>query len=188
MTRHKRPAVTLLAAARRHFCGIGTRRTKFALNKLSRTSTFAKALRLALEIEDQNLTAKTYHGGDIGVYTYDQISDIRKHAGIMELVEVCEAQGWPFGIEKSVSFGVTHVIYFELPKVGQVSWHFSPPPDLGLPIYQGVWDQQQNSTLRKLENAIQLLLKIVPANECGRSVAPEVRQQVRLTDPIFIMS
>jgi len=80
MTRHKRPAVTLLATARRHFCGIGTRRTKFALNKLSRTSTFAKALRLALEIEDQNLTAKTYHGGDIGGYTYDQISDIRKHA------------------------------------------------------------------------------------------------------------
>ncbi|MGA3074148.1 MAG: hypothetical protein ABSG56_10695 [Bryobacteraceae bacterium] len=185
MSIHQRPAVTLLNAARHHFCGIGTRRTKLALNKLSRTSTFARALRVALEIEDQNLTAKKYHGGDIGVYTYDRIAYFNKYDAIMQLVEICKLEGWKCGIQKSTVFGASHVV--ELPEMEQISWHFSPPSNHVVPEYDGVWDQKQNSTLRKLEKAIQPLLKVAQLIE-GRAVSQHVRQQVLLTDPIFMVS
>jgi hypothetical protein len=188
MSRHQRTAVTLLNTARQHFCGIGTRRTKLSLNKLSRTSMFARALRVALEIEDQNLTAKKYHGGDIAGYTYDQIAYFKKHDGIMRLVEICTLEGWTFGIVESLTFDATHLIYFDLPGVEQISWHFSPPSDHGLPEYDGVWDQKQKSTLRKLENAIQTLLKAARVNDKAEPVAQGVRQPVRLTHLISVVS
>ena len=44
----------------------GTRKAKLALNRLGKTDVYARALRIALEIEDANLNAKRYFGGDIG--------------------------------------------------------------------------------------------------------------------------
>jgi hypothetical protein len=154
MSRHQRVAATILNIARKQFCGIGTRRAKLALNKLAKTSTYAKALRTALEIEDKNLTAKKYHGGDIGGYTYDQIAYWGKHDGIMQLADICRLESWTYGIQESGVYGVTHVIYFELPGVEQISWHFLPPAGHDLPEYLGVWDQKTHSTLVKLERAI----------------------------------
>lgn len=154
MSRRHRERVRVLDTARHEFCGIGTRRTKLALNRLAKTSNYAKALRVALEVEDKNLTAKKYHGGDIGGYSYDQIAYFAKHDGIMKLIQICKAQGWTFGIHKAGVFGATHVVYFDLPGVNQISWHFTPPADHELPPYAGVWDYQENSTLRKLEVAI----------------------------------
>src|SRR5579862_6961720 len=106
--KHQRRSVTLLNTARRQFCGMGTRRTKLALNKLCSTSAFAQALRIALEIEDKNLTAKKYHGGDIAGYTYDQVAYFAKHQGIMQLVELCRLENWNFGVHKSTISGATH--------------------------------------------------------------------------------
>src|ERR1700722_11544762 len=54
--KNRRTAVALLVSARETFCGIGTRQAKLKLNKLAKTSIYAKALRVALEIEDKNLT------------------------------------------------------------------------------------------------------------------------------------
>jgi hypothetical protein len=169
MSRRQRTAVTLLNTARRQFCGIGTRRTKLALNKLSMTSTLTKALQIALEVEDKNLTAKKYHGGDIAGYTYDQIAYFEKHDGIRKLIEICKLKGWNFGVQESTVFGASHVIYFELPGVEQISWHFSPLSDHHLPVYDGVWNQKQNSTLRKLEAAIQPLLNLAPADDDAKA-------------------
>jgi hypothetical protein len=156
-----------LSAARTSFCAVGTRKTKLALNKLAKTSTYAKALRIALEIEDKNLTAKKYHGGDIGGYTYNEIAYFAKHDGILELIEICRSEGWTLGIQESPVVGATHVIYFDLPGVEQISWHFTPPLQHGLSTYSGVWDGAKNSTLQKLEAAIIRLMN--PAAVVGQA-------------------
>jgi hypothetical protein len=175
MSRRHRERVKILDTARQEFCGVGTRRTKLALNRLAKTSNYAKALRVALEIEDKNLTAKKCHGGDIGGYSYDQIAYFAKHDGIMELIEICKSQGWTFGIHMAGVYGATHVVYFELPGVEQISWHFTPQSGNELPMYPGVWDRQENSTLWKLEAAITLLVN--PA-EVVRSNSPSRPLQV----------
>jgi hypothetical protein len=154
----RKQRVRSLVSARDHYCGIGTRRTKLALNKLAKTSIYAKALRLAVEIEDKNLTAKKYFGGNIDGYSYSQIAYFAKHDGIMQLVQISKSEGWTFGIQKSEVVGATHVIYFDLPGVEQISWHFTPPPKHELPAYPGQWDGKENSTLLKLEAAIKPLL------------------------------
>jgi hypothetical protein len=157
--RNRRNAkISGLMSARNKYAGIGTRRVKLRLNKLAKTNVLAKALRIALEIEDRNLTAKKYHGGNIAGYTYDQINYFAKHDGITALIEICKSEGWKFGLQCSDVRGATHVIYFHLPGVEQISWHFTPN-DEGLPAYDGVWDQQENSTLNKLEPAIEKLVR-----------------------------
>lgn len=158
MSRRRQALVQVLDTARSRFCGVGTRRTKVALNKLAKTSIYAKALRLALEIEDKNLTAKKYFGGNIDGYSYSQIAYFAKHDGIMQLVEISKSEGWTFGVQKSEVVGATHVIYFDLPGVEQISWHFTPPPTHELPAYTGQWDRKENSTLLKLEAAIKPLV------------------------------
>ena len=74
MSYRRRRKVQELIKARSQFAGIGTRKAKLALNKLAKTDAYAEALRVALEIEDANLTAKRYFGGDCGGYTYAQIN------------------------------------------------------------------------------------------------------------------
>jgi len=144
-----------LVQARKQFAGVGTRNTKLALNKLAKTDSHAKALRIALEIEDANLTAKRYFGGDCGGYTYAEINYMKKAEGIEELIEVARTEGWVFGLQPSEQY-TTHIIYFEIPGVGQVSWHYSPQEPL--PVYAGQWDGKKGSTLPKLEIAIASVL------------------------------
>jgi hypothetical protein len=165
--RNRRNAkISGLMIPRNEYAGVGTRRVKLRLNKLVKTSVLAKALRIALETEDKNLTAKKYHGGDIAGYTFDQINYFAKHDGIAELIEICKVEGWRFGVERSDVRGATHVIYFHLPGVEQISWHFTPKEE-ALPTYDGVWDQQKNSTLKKLEPAIERLLRTESLQEKG---------------------
>jgi hypothetical protein len=45
---------------------------------------------------------------------------------------------------------------FDVPGVGQLSWHYSPKEPL--PVYAGQCDGQEGSTLRKLEVAVSRLL------------------------------
>ncbi len=47
-----------LKNARKFYCGIGTKKVKLMLNKLSSCSQSALIVRLALEIEDSNIQAK----------------------------------------------------------------------------------------------------------------------------------
>ena len=156
MSKKRKAVVRNLALARSEFAGVGTRAVKLSLNRLGKTSEYARALRIALEAEDQNVTAKRYFGGDIGGMTYAQVSYARKSENIERLIVIAREQGWKFGVQFSDVPSTSHIIYFEIPGVGQISWHYSPPRPL--PDYDGQWDQEVNSTLPKLEAAIANLL------------------------------
>ena len=151
--------IALLDQARDQFCGMGTRTVKLRLNKLVKAGDkIAAALRMALELEDKNITAKKYHGGSIGGYTYDQINYLRKQELIESLVRQCRDLGWSFGIHKQDSGSTTHIIYFDIPNAGQISYHYTPPEAHDLPEYAGQWDGNDNSGLVKLEQAIAQLI------------------------------
>lgn len=213
----RRQKIGTLIQARTQFAGIGTRKAKLALNKLAKADEYARALRVALEIEDVNLTAKRYFGGDCGGYTYADINYLKKAEHIEGLIEICKSQGWVFGVHGTgvveqaqngpsgredcsrcngsgtCDYGrdddwsepepgyvsslypcnkcggsgkskdaiqrrqqQTHIIYFDIPGVGQLSWHYSPKQPL--PAYPGRWDGDEGSTLPKLEAAIAALL------------------------------
>jgi hypothetical protein len=156
MSQKRRRKVKDLIDARTQFAGIGTRKAKMRLNKLAKSDVYARALRMALEIEDANLTAKRYFGGDCGGYTYAQINYFKKAEHIELLIGIAKAEGWSYGVHPSDVLDTTHIIYFEIPGVGQVSWHYSPKELL--PVYAGKWDGLARSTLPKLEAATSALL------------------------------
>lgn len=163
MSRKTKQRVNSLVQARAEFAGIGTRKAKLALNKLAKTDPYAHALRVALEIEDADLTAKRYAGGDCGGYTYAEIQHLKKGENIEALIGICKSQVWEFGVQPSGVFSPTHILYFDIPGVGQLSWHYSPKEPL--PVYTGQWDGQEESTLRKLEVAVSAVL----AAESGKA-------------------
>lgn len=157
MSRNRERKINGLVRARSEFAGVGTRQAKLALNKLAKIDEYARALRIALEIEDANLTAKRYFGGDCGGYSYAQINYLKKGEHIKTLIWISGSQGWAFGVQPCSTFGTTHIIYFDIPGVGQLSWHYSP--DAPLPDYPGEWDGLEGSSLPKLEAAVSILLK-----------------------------
>ena len=156
MSRNTRRKINSLVQARTQFAGVGTRRAKLALNKLARTDPHAHALRVALEIEDATLTAKRYFGGDCGGYTYSDINYFKKGENIEALIGICQSQEWVFGVQPSEAGQTTHIVYFDIPGVGQLSWHYTPTEPL--PVYPGQWDGMVGSTLPKLEAAISTVL------------------------------
>lgn len=156
MSHNRKQKVQELINARTEFAGIGTRKAKLALNKLAKTEPYAHALRVALQIEDVNLTAKRYFGGDCGGYTYAEMNYMKKSECIETLIEISKSQGWVFGVQPFDAIQTTHIIYFDIPGVGQVSWHYSPREPL--PVYPGQWDGQEGSTLPKLAAAVSALL------------------------------
>ncbi len=100
-----------LDKARDRFCDLGTRKTKLRLNKLAKTDIYAKALRIALEIEDKNIVAKKYRGGNINAYTYSAVNYFAKEDGIKQLIEICKTQQWTsYGIQKSASRIACHLL------------------------------------------------------------------------------
>lgn len=153
----KQRKIHTLIAARDTYAGIGTRKAKLRLNNFAKTDIYVRALRVALEIEDKNLSAKRYYGRIFrSAYspTYADLNYTVKQERIFELVEICKSQGWRYGIHESDQAGATHVIYFHLPEVEQISWHFTPGDGEQHPVYDGEWDRRENSTLGKLEPAI----------------------------------
>lgn len=93
---------------------------------------------MTLEAGDANLTAKRYFGGDCGGYTYAEIKYLKKADNIEALIEISESLGWVYGVQQSDAIQTTHIIYFEIAGVGQVSWHYSPRKPV--PAYSGQWD------------------------------------------------
>jgi len=138
-----RARVELLKNARHSACGIGTRSLKIRLNKLAKECPLALAVRLALEIEDANLTAKRYGPAYAGRY-YDKKQEL-----IKELITLFKHQEWLFGVHPAEYRFERGVIYFELPNCEQISWHYDHDGE-PLPIYSKEWDRKQNSTLVKL--------------------------------------
>lgn len=145
-----------LADSRKNFCGIGSRKIKLLLNKLSKTDNLAKAYRIALEAEDKNISAKAaqFRYGKYNKYTskiYDQ-----KQKLINELIKICQNNNYIFGYEKSDVKYPNSIMYFELPGMEQISFHINLSNDelKNYPKYNGTWDGKENSTLSKLEDAI----------------------------------
>jgi len=134
-----------LKKKRTGFAGIGTNKAKRRLNKLSITIPVAKAVRLALEIEDKSISAKNSYG------KYQEKIYNQKTKIILDLCKLFKEQAWVYGVQESEVAPTSHVIYFEIPGCEQISWHFSPDKISEFPKYLAEWDKKINSTLRKLE-------------------------------------
>ncbi len=139
---------------RRKFAGIGTNKAKRRLNKLVDTNVLARAVRLALEVEDKSISAKNSYG------KYQQKIYKQKQQLIINLSSLFKEQDWKYGIQKSDIHFITHIIYFDIPTCEQISWHFSPEKESVFPPYEGSWDKKENSTLQKLEVIVTNLLNM----------------------------
>ena len=75
---------------------------------------------------------------------------------INELIKICQNNNYIFGYEKSDVKYPNSIIYFELPGMEQISFHINLSDDelKNYPKYNGTWDGKENSTLSKLEDAI----------------------------------
>lgn len=148
--KQQKELIKQIPEARKEYCGLGTRKVKLLLNRLSKTSPLAKAYRLALETEDLNIQAKA------NLYYADKIYS-KKGRKILELAGLCKQEGYPYGYQDSPNtVWIAHVVYFDLPNCEQISFH----ADLDkwylkdFPKYEGEWDGKINSTLGKLEAGI----------------------------------
>jgi predicted Zn-ribbon and HTH transcriptional regulator len=129
------------------FCGIGIRELRLLLSQLSNSGDkVAEILKLALEIEETNIMAKSDFD-----YLKDRIYH-RKEILLEELCQLCQDCGFNFGSQKSDRKGVRGILFFDLP-FGQVSWHTNLNPKK-FPAYNKPWDGLENSTLDKLEKFI----------------------------------
>lgn len=147
-----------LEKSRGDFCGIGTRKIKLFLNKkIKEGDIIAKLYRMALEIEDKNITAKKimnkYHG-----YGYEYADKVyaEKHKLIRELIGLCIDNDIIYGYQVCDDISTNAIIYFELPNMEQISFHDSMSKEEieKWNIYLKEWDGKKNSTLRKIEKTI----------------------------------
>lgn len=142
-----------LEEKRKTFLGVGTKKTKLALNKIAKTELNAKLLRLALEVEDKNINAKKYE--NYRQKYYDEKKDILK-----SLVKLCDENDIKVGISEDKNDEYLNILYFELPYCEQISWHVTKEDGFyDVKPYEGEWDGKTESTLPKLENAILKLFK-----------------------------
>ena len=142
-----------LERQRLNFCGIGTNKAKRRLNKFITEDYVANFLRIALEVEDKNISAKKAYGKYRGKI-YES-----KYKLIKKLYEVSVANNIKCGIQETDGPITSHIIYFNMPNTNaQISWHITPEPKDQFIKYAEEWDELENSTLNKLEVEIVLYL------------------------------
>lgn len=140
-----------LEDARENFCGLGTKRIKFFLNKLSKQGDInATVLRLLLEIEDKNISAKKtwYHPE----WLYYKKSELLK-----DCARIYGENNMTYGVQRSDNHSANTVMYFELPLTGeQVSFHTNMNNEeyRKYPEYPKKWDELINSTIPKIEKCL----------------------------------
>lgn len=140
-----------LEDARENFCGLGTKRIKFFLNKLSKQGDInATVLRLLLEIEDKNISAKKiwYHPE----WLYYKKSELLK-----DCARIYGENNMTYGVQRSDNHSANTVMYFELPLTGeQVSFHTNMDNEeyRKYPEYPKKWDELINSTIPKIEKCL----------------------------------
>lgn len=147
--------ISELRHMREHMCGIGTNRVKRRLSaKAKRGDLLASALLLALKAEDANIQAKInykYRGCKYSDYAYGE-----KEWHITELLAVCKTAGYKYGCQSCFmedTYSIQCIVYCDLPGCCQLSWHSERNPD-NLPHYDGEWDQADETTLAKIEEAV----------------------------------
>ncbi|MBP3662478.1 MAG: hypothetical protein J6J25_05165 [Bacteroidales bacterium] len=135
---------------RESFCGVGTRKIKVFLNqKVKRGDKVAELLRVALELNDVNVSAKRYWGD----YKRDYYS--KKEDLIRELNHLYRENGeLDYGYHYEPGRLTTHIMYYELPNGQQISFHCKLWDTTKIPLYGKEWDRLENSTYQKLECAI----------------------------------
>lgn len=138
--------ISQLRAARRSYCGIGTKKTKILLNKLGKDFALARVARLVLEIEDCSILAKSLYGN------YAEFRYNNKEELILKLIEECENNNINYGMVESDIPTINSIILFDFP-FGQVSWHTTLDKK-SFKMYSDSWDGQLCSTLSKLEKFI----------------------------------
>lgn len=133
-------------------CGVGIRKTKIRLNHYRATDDHANLLRLLLEIEHSNQSAKQYYGRASLNYYHEKEKLLRS------LVDICLQHRIKFGNATATKYKrIQNVFYVEIGDV-QLSW-FYKDEIWGIPRYDGVWDELEDSTLGKIEY---LILKTFP--------------------------
>lgn len=149
----KEALIENLREKRHEFAGIGTNKAKRRLNKLSLVDPVAKAIRLALEIEDKNILAK-----NTNPRYRDKVYKVKAKL-ISDLAQVFVENNWKWGIQQDESQIPPCVIYFEIPDCEQISWHiFRDEYPINFPEYGEKWDGKENSTLDKLEQVAAKIL------------------------------
>lgn len=131
-------------------CEVGTRKLKLFLNRLIKEGDKTAAiLRTALEIEDENIVAKQN-------WYYSAKHYDKKEEYIKKLIDLCLELNVPFGIQNKKGRETSQIIYFELPHCEQISFHCNLSKEVAnkCPKYTKPWDKKINSTLPKLERAI----------------------------------
>lgn len=104
---------------RESFCGVGTRKIKVFLNqKVKKGDKIAELLRVALELNDVNVSAKRYWGD----YKRDYYS--KKEDLIRDLNHLYRENGeLDYGYHYNPGRLTTHIMYYELPNGQQISFH-----------------------------------------------------------------
>lgn len=141
--------------------GIGQRRIKLMLNnKIKAGDILAELYKTALETENANINAKKYR--NTLSCSYKDVSYNEKRIKLFELIGLCNKYNEHndskiiYGWERSDNYSANTVIYFDLPKCEQISFHINLNNDerISIPEYYKEWDGKVNSTIWKLESAI----------------------------------
>lgn len=126
---------------RKNALGIGTNKIKRRLNKINTLES--NIIRLVLEIEDVNISAKKYRG-DYKNHYYNTKSEL-----ISELISIYKENTMVYGIKNTNNYSTNNIIFFELNDGTQISWH-NDIYDKTVPKYEKEWDGMENSTLPKV--------------------------------------
>lgn len=149
--------IEIMAEKRNTMCGIGTRLVKVRLNKqVKKGDKVANLYRMALEIEDHNVKAKKRANTKFEEYAYT-----KKAVAIKELLSICadyvkEGINITYGKQEVDNPRTNYVVYFEFPNMEQISFHTNLTAEEAalIPDYDKEWDGKVNSTVYKLEAAI----------------------------------
>lgn len=140
--------IKILKAKRNDLCGFGTRKVKCFLNtKIKQGDALALLYRTALECEDKNITAKESYYFRDNIYYHKTLL-------IKELIAICKENKYCYGYQISDNNATQHIIFFELPHMRQISWHNTLDNIEDIPKYNKEWDGEVNSTIFKIEEAI----------------------------------
>ncbi|WQJ53644.1 MAG: hypothetical protein [Wendovervirus sonii] len=148
---------------KKYMCnGLGQRKIKFFLNKKSKEGDkIAYLYRTALEIENTNINAKKYRNTS-RVHYKDNLYE-QKEELLKELIKLCDEFNNEnedkiiFGYQPTCNYSTNMLLYFELPSMEQISFHCNlTRKEMGENIseYTKKWDGKENSTLEKIEDAI----------------------------------
>lgn len=139
-----------LHSVRNNFCGLDTRNIKLMLNKIGKTDPVALAIRYLLEAEDYNIKAKESYG------EYRDKNYEKKSEFVEKALDVCLENNFKCGWQDSDLPNISHVVYFDIPGVEQISFHQDLSSEYleRCPEYDSEWDSLVNSTLLKIEKAI----------------------------------